>query len=457
MSKLKFIVRDIDIKPISGASVHVLGTDASGDLTTDSNGLTAPVNLTKKNFSYRVTHPDFAADGGGGSFSVTGQSPEGKVDTGQILSMKWYQSGGEDLVEVCVILGKIAPPLSTGIFNQDWRSLDTPLNPIHATGKAGWDRFNASHTAQAAPQGEYLTCEVMGMGLPRLVATWQPKRVTLLANTPVNYLLYFHPFRKPAGPYPFDPDYVELGKTYLGNPRRTIAHMTHQGISAIGVVPIYPLTAEGLAAYEALTMTQAYRLIREVNFFLQMRAHAQLFTQWRVKQPVGKVAICCFSRSIEALSSLLAKRGTDKAMAAEFFDQKLREVYAFDPVPDVASAFMSGVASWFRKGADGRRFRLYTEFGGWEGAFTAQQSALGGAGVKPVSWDAAESGANMKEWHGPDETFTFALCNLAFCQPVVDIIKTGGAPSLDAERNMDVHSFFPGYFMGHALANSSLK
>ncbi|MGH7293740.1 MAG: hypothetical protein ACRELB_02350, partial [Polyangiaceae bacterium] len=86
-----------------------------------------------------------------------------------------------------------------------------------------------------------------------------------------------------------------------------------------------------------------------------------------------------------------------------------------------------------------------------------QQSALGGAGVSSVSWDAAEPGASMREWHGPGETYTFALCNLAFCQPVVDIIKGGGAPSLDAEPNMTVHSWFPGYFMGHALANSSLK
>jgi hypothetical protein len=39
----------------------------------------------------------------------------------------------------------------------------------------------------------------------------------------------------------------------------------------------------------------------------------------------------------------------------------------------------------------------------------------------------------------------------------VDIIKVGGAPSLDAEPNTAVQSFFPGYFMGHALANSSLK
>ncbi|MGH7297802.1 MAG: hypothetical protein ACRELB_22880, partial [Polyangiaceae bacterium] len=328
MSKLKFIVRDIDIMPIAGATVHPVGTDASGDLTTDANGLTTPVNLTGQNFSYKITHQDFAEDVGGGAFTVSGQSPNGRVDKGHILSMKWYQSGGEDIVEVCVVLGKIAPPLSTGVFNQTWRSLDSALNPIHGTGKAGWDRFNASHNPQPAPLGEYLTCEVIGMGLPRLVATWQPKSVTLLANTPVNYLVYFHPFRKPQGPYPFDSDYVELGRTYLGNPRRTIAHMTQQGISAIGVVPIYPLGQEGLAAYEALTMTQVYRLVREVNFFLQMRAGAQLLTQWRVKQPVGRVAVCCFSRSIEALTPLLTKRGTDAAKAAEFFDEKLREVYA---------------------------------------------------------------------------------------------------------------------------------
>jgi len=188
-----------------------------------------------------------------------------------------------------------------------------------------------------------------------------------------------------------------------------------------------------------------------------MRAKAQLLTQWRVRQPVGNVALCCFSRSIDALSSLLAKRGADAAKAAEFFDQKLREVYAFDPVPDGASTFLSGVAPWFRKGADGRRFRLYTEFSGWVDAFTSHQTALGGGGVSPVSWDAAEPRASMKEWHGTGEAFTFAFCSLEFVQPVVDIIKAGGAPSLDAEPNMGAHSFFPGYFMGHALANSSLK
>lgn len=59
--------------------------------------------------------------------------------------------------------------------------------------------------------------------------------------------------------------------------------MTQQGIGAIGVVPIFPLGAEGLAAYQTLTMTQVYRLIREVNFFLQMRAGAQLISQWRVR------------------------------------------------------------------------------------------------------------------------------------------------------------------------------
>lgn len=456
MNKIKFIVRDIDIAPIPGAKVHVAGASApAGDPTTDTNGVTPPLQLTASTFGYKVTHPDYAEDVGGGSFSVTASAPSGSIAKGQVLSMKWYDLGGDNVVEVCVILGKIAPPLNTGCWVQEWKSLDAPLTPIHGTGTTGWSRFNATHVPQAgSPPGEYLTCEVIGLGTPRLVAIWRPAAVDLKANQPVNFLVYFHPFRPPKGPYPFDPDYVQVGQSYLGNPRRTISHMAQQGISAIGVVPIFPLDNPGL--YEHVTATQVYRLIREVNFFLQMRAGAQLLSQWRVKQVVGKVAACCFSRSVIAVGSMLSQRGVDPPKAAEFLDQKLREVYALDPIPEQASQFMASVVSWFRKGADGRRFRLYTEFDGWVDAFASRKSDLASGPVTHSSWQTGP-GASSEEWHGPDESFTFFHCNKDFVQPVVDIIHGGGAPSLDADPGMQVHSFFPGYFLGHALRNSSLK
>jgi hypothetical protein len=348
-------------------------------------------------------------------------------------------------------LGKIAPSISDDCYIQAWRSLDTPLNPIHGTGKNGWDRFNATHTPEPMPLGTFHCCEVIGMGLPRLVAMWQPIALDLRSNQPVNYLVYFHPFHATQDPYPFGNDYLELGRSYLGNPRRTVSHMAHQGIRAIGVVPIFPLNDVG--PYQSLTMTQVYRLIREVNFFLQMRAGAQLLSQWRVRQPVGKVAICAFSASIAALTSILGNRGSDAAMASEFFDQKLMEVYGFDPVVNLD--FLPRVAPWFRKGDGGRRFRLYTEFGGWLDAYATSEMQLAGQRLTPERWDVP--GASSREWHGPGESFTFAYFPQAYVQPVVDIIKVGGPPSLDAVPGLDAHHFFPAFFMGHALAGSSLR
>jgi hypothetical protein len=65
-------------------------------------------------------------------------------------------------------------------------------------------------------------------------------------------------------------------------------------------------------------------------------------------------------------------------MASEFFDQKLCEVYAFDPVGNAAAKFMPGLVGWFRKGAGGRRFRLYTEFDHWVGAYLNFEKQLAG-------------------------------------------------------------------------------
>jgi hypothetical protein len=457
MSKIKFIVRDIDIRPISGSTVRVaFAGGATQDLQSDASGVTNAVPMTASAFGYKVTHPDFAEDAGGGSFEIAQTGPTGSISKGQVLSMKWYQAAGENIVEVCVVLGKIAPPVVNDCWQHPWLALDCALTPIHGTGSKGWDRFHASHDPQPEPLGEFLACEVVGLGLPRLVATWQPKTLDLRANKPVNFLVYFHPYpeKPPSVPYPFDNVNYNVGRNYIGNTRRTAAHMAQKGINAICLVPIFPLSGHP-TAYSEITMTQVYRLIREVNFFLQMRAGAQVLTQWRVKQPVGKVAAVCFSRSADAVQSLLTNRGSDAAMASEFFDQKLCEVYGLDPVPDTASTFMAGVARWFRKGTGGRHFRLYTEYDGWVTAYRNHEEELASGPVNHESWTA--DGLTAQEWHAAGEVFTVAHFPKSYVQPVVDIIRAGQAPSLDKEPNLDVHHFFPGYFMGHALANSSLK
>jgi len=389
--------------------------------------------------------------------------------TVNIRNVDAHTRGKDHNVEVFVVLGQLRDaakqPSIAATFNpllpfkpQSVPSVATPILDPKGTGPA---TINAT-VSSITPGGKMFFAE--RVDAPKLIGIYRPARFGIHPtenpqDSPLDYHLFFHPTIKPdsfppSAPYPFDPStYLNLIVRYMFSPllkapatpmpgifdlidswgKQMIYQHEAAGQKAIFLFPVGGLTQQmGTLNSQANTL----RLLQEVNYWIQ-RMDGVPFPL----QPVGKLAMSCFSAGVRFLQPILNGR-----RIPSFHDRKLSEIYLFDPVfaanlhkgmtpeqkrralEDAAKervAFNRGLVAWWRRGNSGRSFRLYTQSAAWRGDLHPFQ-------VSPTETLAA--GARESE----DAHSTILLSPPAFW-------KTIGSLS-------EVHQYIPAFFMEHAIS-----
>lgn len=294
---------------------------------------------------------------------------------------------------------------------------------------------------------------------PQLIAIARPGFPALTPGQqppPLPYHLFFPP---PApddfGPdYPFAFPYAEFIARYLlllrSESNKSVFKklgLAYQnlvrGPQNILVLPVPHATlplAQQLGDLD--TQAAALRLLQETNFFVQRMSGVSVPTQ-----PVGPVAMSCFSAGVRFLSKILSGSKTP-----ELFDNLLRHVFLFDAwFPGAkgqaeAANFGNTLLAWHRSGAALRGLRIYTQFNVWQTAFEKAFLALSGA-----SLSLGFGGA--REVDGPAATLLFAP--QAFwteMDPIFD--PQNSNPTLASAQ---IHDAIPAAFLTHAMKRAQFS
>ena len=359
---------------------------------------------------------------------------------------KHRREGGGCNVEVFVVLGQLRDAFSQvkSIADASGISLipqslavtrcDTPmLNPSGT----GWGRLHSHSQPGVTPVGKFRIAE--RTKAPRLIAIYDPTTKwhnvsgssTAPEDVPIPYHLFFHPFINPpfSRTYPFHAHYVDLFARYMLMPWSQGKAMVHQHeVTGKKGVFIFPVGSPTEQMGTLNSQTNALNLFEETNFWIQ-RMDGVSFPQ----QPVGKLAMSCFSAGVRFLAAAFLNGKTPR-----FHDSLLREMYFFDPVfagtggDTERQNFNRAMIKWHRSGADNRVFRVYTQSNDW---FTDLIGDLPGASPTTGPENAKEA--------------DHASGTLLFC-PANNYWK-----SIDSRFGFGVvHKLIPALFMEHSITNA---
>jgi hypothetical protein len=318
----------------------------------------------------------------------------------------------------------------------------TGLTVLNTGGGSGWGQLIHSPLPAVVPRGRLFFAE--RTTTPKLLAIWVPEGVMVTneknkvdpRKTPLNFHVFYHP--SPGvlrGRYPFDFAFVDLMFRYLLYWKVLHKQMVNQhqasGSKAIMVFPVGdPSQWNGALGNQ----TSVLRLLQEVAYFVQRR-HKIPFPL----QPVGKCAVSGFSAGGQYVLQAL---GGDNPF---FHDNVLAEIYAFDIRTNIA-AFGSQLKKWWRGGANGRAFRIYTTDPG-------QFNTLEGTDPGATLFNGA---GGAKERQGPQTNVVL--------MPVSGF-WTGLRPESPPDPKLfqtfranfdDVHQMIPALFLEHALKHAKL-
>lgn len=458
-ASLVVLAVDVELKPIPNAEVTVrfLPERTVFGLRTNATGQSPPVPIDNANFWVaNIDHPEFAQGVGDcREFHFDDDTPTMTPMRHRVLSVKWWRdASGDVVVEMAIVVPKLRAPtfeVDPGAYRPAME-IQCPADPVVGTGNEGWSKLNALTPTPRVPdlekEGRFIWLERVAKDPPRLIGVWLPNAVNLRQNKAVDYILYFTPkiIHGDWGTYPNSDKYQELARRYLFREKRLAYHMHHAGVRAIAVVPV----TEWHARYhDTVSQYDAYRLLREVNFFLHQDARADLFNEWPQRK-VGRVAMAAFSDGTVAPRSILSTPGANASVAREFFDTKLKEVYNLDGPPEEAALFDSKLFGWYRGGGDGRKFRIYTM--NFQYLSGDVRTALKRSPSDPdrIVTRTASHGGNVAEGHHPDMKCSIVCLSAGYYHGI----------DLSPENSADgqsIHQFFPRYYLGHALRHCSFR
>jgi hypothetical protein len=328
------------------------------------------------------------------------------------------------------------------------------LRVVNQAASTGWELL--SHTALPAvtPKGKMFYAR--RIEIPELIAIWVPEGVLVSrqrndnvdpATKPLNFHIFYHPNpRVLIGPYPFSWAFVDIICRYLFYYKVFHKAMVNQhaaaGVNNIFVFPVgHPKFWNGNLGGQSSLL----RLLQEVAFFVQRMDDIPV-----PLQKVGKCAVSGFSAAGPLVNQAMQFQNA-------FFDQHvLHEIYAFDLAQIKPTIFADSVAAWrgrnAKKGAEPRKFRIYTHFDSWFSAHAhLDRTATTIAGP-----------AGARESAGPNSSVVF-LPFKPFWAALNPEVGGDGKPAADSSylvvalTDDNVHHLIPSLLMEHALKNSQFK
>jgi hypothetical protein len=312
--------------------------------------------------------------------------------------------------------------------------------------------------------------------LPKLVAIWVPKGLTLPPAGSVGFHTFLHPdtltdsFPTDQGTwaYPKRWPYSSLVSRYLYPDMCLVyAHQLAGATAAGKTVLVFPVGMGGMQwGNKFLTFDFQHRLLQEISFFLQRKDGA---VAWKdLNWTVGPSALSGFSagvRFVNAIfSSFVSGQGTQRAQS--YYDTVLKEVYLFDGVVGKvggSSGFQSKLLAWYRSGADNRVIRSYSQSSEWN----ALVNTVAAGGTRNTMLDGWEQ-------HAPSGSVVYVPLDKIWKihqnpPPPHDKLWTSGAPDpnrktkdypngmpYSLEHYYWVHPHFPMHWVAHALKRSNL-
>lgn len=254
----------------------------------------------------------------------------------------------------------VRPPAQRFDFRAPRLALELIDHPVLGSGfpSPGWPRLNMRRP-EVTPSGRVYFLQRRSRRPPHLIAVYTGRVDPATRAVGGGFHVFLHPFIKAQFPDPAnDPyayEYLARVRHYLFNYRllyRTWA-------SARRCVLVFPLGMKGQQFGNLLSHSAMRHLLDDVNFFI----HSAGGATWEGYQtaPVSRVAVSGYSFGVNWLRALLANPGPGpRQYSRGFYNQLLKEVYWFDGMPDHFPAHLGELLSWYRRGRDDRRIRVYT-------------------------------------------------------------------------------------------------
>jgi hypothetical protein len=316
-------------------------------------------------------------------------------------------------------------------FALPMRKIERFATPMLNTSSGTLSQFNITEK-DVTPAGKIFVAE--RPTTPKLISVYHPgfnNPKKGQEKVPLHYHLFYHPPAHPKDPYPFGKGYIEIIAKYLVHDMMTTPlsfgkRLLYQNIADIPKnLLVFPSGSQKEGFGDLNSQSSVLRVLQEVNYWIQ-RMRGVSFPL----QPVGRCALSAFSAGAGEVFSVL---GGPKSPA--FFDKVLRHVYLIDPEMD-AGSMKNVLTPWFRKGAGGRGFRIYTRSANWFSAFTGE---VPGGKTTPGNHGAKETqGTGATVLHVP----------MSFWQSVF--------PKLTDQKLLGktAHQLMPALFIEHAVTNS---
>ncbi len=314
---------------------------------------------------------------------------------------------------------------------------------ILAPDGAGWDRLRHTVRHDSLAGGRMFYAE--RVAAPKLLAIYVPPDVWATPEgegpTPVPFHIFFHPSTAHmSSVYPFSRDYIDLIARYVLY-RQVYnvgkAMVAQHAVAQKRVIFVFPVGAPRESFGRLPRQADLLRALREVSYWLQ-RMDGVAYPASRV----GACAVSGFSSGCAALRTVLETPFTP------FERDHLREVYGLDLYqPGNIAGICSLLRRWFRRGADGRRLRVYTQSKDW---FANLRSLLPAPSVT-VGPDGSmeEETPSSTVLLDPESKFWVNMASEVQVRPELgdfDNVPTGFQP---------VHQIHPALYMTHALKLSS--
>jgi hypothetical protein len=315
-----------------------------------------------------------------------GPPPSLSFDGAQVLNIRnldAHTRGADFNVEVFAVLGQLkdaTDDMEAKIKGFGWdpglneQQMMTPGSPILTPGGGdGFDRLNFEKSA-VFPTGKLFF--VLRTVTPQLLGVYRPSSMETHPTVdpqlePMDYHLFFHPtITADFGPkYPSGYRYLDLLLRYMVYPwvkkdnagidpyhGKQMIHQ-HETEGSGKMIFIFPVGSANGQLGNITSQTEMLHLLKEIGYFIQRMDDVRY-----PLQPVGKVALSCFSAGIRHLRNVFASSKNDL-----FHDVHLKEIYVFDgvfaPDPDdtLRHSFIRLLLNWWQSGKEDRTFRVYTQ------------------------------------------------------------------------------------------------
>ena len=364
------------------------------------------------------------------------------------LPMTYSRDASNWVVHLPIVMGQLRDgqdriPLSSFPLNPT--NIDLATHPcLGDPPVAGHANFsNQTPFYGVTPSGTLHILERSAAG-PPLIAVWQPNDVTFFnwansgdglwdqrGRTPIGYHMFFPP--NPRNPWRTDLQYTDFLQRHLlipqGFEQPNGKGMIYQHAVAAAEsghrMPIFvlPIKLHGTDIGNLHTKSGAFRLLLEINYWLQRNAGLPITTH-----PIGRVALSGFSFGGSHIHHLLTS-GRHR-----LFDSHLKEIYGFDLVWRPA---IEAIRRWYNRGRSEHMMRIYTGRAAWS-------SLLSEVGPATRRFGAAVA-------HNMTGSVVFAPYDFWIR------VRPPAPNSSIAARAEWMHQLFPAYYMAHALTQSGFN